>query len=165
MASALPVKAMGARASSYLPYVCLQCQRRAVTAARQANPPLRTPVQSRRSASSVPFTERLRQKIWGTTAPPGPENPYGAPGTFEQHRKKNLEKRAAEAGPQEERIANKPTVIDEDIGSEVGGATTWEGMRVVGQKDYGLKEWNEEHPYQGWVFTITQLSVTADASS
>lgn len=143
------IKAMGVRVSSYLPYVCLQCQRRGVTAARQATPPLQIPIQPRRSASSVPFTERLRQKIWGTTAPPGPENPYGAPGTFEQHRKKNLEKRAAEAGPQEERIANKPAVIDEDTDSEVGEATTWEGMRVVGQKDYGLKEWDEEHPYQG----------------
>ena len=74
-----------------LPYICSSCRRR-------ARLPRLTPSSSVRTASSgLPFTERLRRKIWGTDNPPGLKDPYGGPSILERRKaEKEAQKRAEE---------------------------------------------------------------------
>ena len=65
---------------SQVPYVCSSCRHQA-----QRQHPSRQ--QAIRNASSgLPFTERLRRRMWGTDSPPGLEDPYGGPSYFEKRR-------------------------------------------------------------------------------
>jgi len=61
------------------PYICRSC-RHFVFRQRLAG------AQSVRHVSSktLPFTERLRRKIWGTDNPPGLKDPYGGPSFLER---------------------------------------------------------------------------------
>lgn len=42
-------------------------------------------------------------------------------------------------------------------GPEGSNVTKWDGMRVVGHARYGLKNWDEEHPFEGLDFTKNKL--------
>ena len=159
------MKAIAARASPRSPYICLQCQRQASTVVRRATPRLQTSLPPRRSASTVPFSERIRRKIWGTDAPPGQDNPYGAPGSFEQQRNERLG-RQNEQDPPDEDNTRQPAIVEqpqEALDSEGNDATTWEGMRVIGGADYGLETWDSEHQFEGLDLTVVELFMTADA--
>lgn len=95
--------------------------------------------------------ERIRSKIWGKNAPPGQEDPYGAPGTFEQQRNRRLAAKAAE-GPPDGKIPRDPAIVEqhqEESDLEESDSTMGEGMRVVGHADYGLKGWDRRHLFEG----------------
>jgi hypothetical protein len=66
--------------ASKLPYICASCRHQAL---RQHSPQLQW---MRNASSGLPFTERLRRKMWGTDNPPGMKDPYGGPSYFEQRR-------------------------------------------------------------------------------
>jgi hypothetical protein len=83
------------------------------------------------STSQVPYargsyTERIRQKIWGTSEPPGLEDPYGGPSNIE---KKKAAKKASKASrlsrARESRPPPKP----------YKRATTWDGLEELGQPE------------------------------
>ncbi len=103
--------------------------------------------------------ERIRSKIWGTDAPPGQEDPYGAPGTFEQQRNQRLAK-SNEGGPPDRETPRAPAIAEqpqEESELEESSSTMLEGMRVVGHADYGLKGWDRRHQFEGLDFTIMEL--------
>lgn len=160
MTSTCQLRVLAGRASSQKPYICLQCRRQVSTAASRATPRLQPTFPPRRSASSTPFSQRIRNKIWGTDTPPGKDNPYGAPGSFEQQMDQRLARNHDEGAP-DGNIPPEPAIIEqpqEMSDSEGSNVTTWEGMRVVGQPNYGLKNWDTEHSFQGLDFTIIELA-------
>lgn len=100
----------------------------------------------------------MRRKIWGTDTPPGLPNPYGAPGAFEKLRnersgKKDEEGPTDEENPGEAAMTEQPEA-ESDVESD--DANNFEGYRVVGQVNYGLKEWDEEHQFEGLEVTIME---------
>jgi hypothetical protein len=98
--------------SSPFPYVCPSCR---YQAAGQRIPQR----QSRRNASSgLPFTERLRRRIWGTDNPPGMKDPYGGPGYFERRRQQGREGREGpiSAPPEREPAPPEHAVLQPEPG-------------------------------------------------
>ncbi|ETN47004.1 uncharacterized protein HMPREF1541_01194 [Cyphellophora europaea CBS 101466] len=62
------------------PYICASCRTRAAASSHAS-------AQSRqqlRHSSDIPFTEKIRRKIWGTDNPPGLKDPYGGPSFLER---------------------------------------------------------------------------------
>lgn len=139
-------------------YVCVRCRRLASNAAPKGNPSFPVSQTKRRSASSSSFTDKLRKRIWGTDAPPGEEDPYGAPGFIEQRRRAKEAKEQEESNPETKTLPPQRTADDpnedelEDIPES--DATTWEGMPVVGGPDWGMEEWDEQHPFEGFVYIV-----------
>lgn len=60
--------------SSPNPYVCSSCRSILPSTSRQQI----------RQNSDIPFTEKVRRKIWGTDNPPGLKDPYGGPSFLER---------------------------------------------------------------------------------
>lgn len=140
------------------PYICLQCRHQATIAARRATPRLQTSSPLRRNASSTPFAQRLRNKIWGTDTPPGQENPYGEPGSFERQRTERLAQR--DERPADEEAPEKLAAVEQYQESEFlegNEMSTWEGMRVIGGPKWGHREWDEMNPFQGLDHTSIEL--------
>ncbi|KAI1951932.1 hypothetical protein LOZ57_001345 [Ophidiomyces ophidiicola] len=144
-----PLEAVPARSASAR-YVCSTCRRQFVP--RYPLQPL-TAYQSRRHNSSdsksLPFTEKVRRKIWGTDNPPGLEDPYGGESFLE---KRLREKREAKAGtrpdsdlvpeviPEEHELSSEapiPTPTEEYV-----PAMTWDGLEHVGTSG----SWRESPP-------------------
>lgn len=120
----------------------------------------------RHASSSLPFTERLRRKIWGTDNPPGLQDPYGGPGYFERRRQQAREEREASApaaSPPQPAIMQSeqvPTVQDENAMDGIVPlrsvaendpktedpsyvpAETWDGLEHVGLSGH----WSERPP-------------------
>lgn len=145
---------------SPLAYVCPSCR---YQAACQRIPHR----QNRRNASSgLPFTEKLRRRIWGTDNPPGMKDPYGGPGYFERRRQQGREGREGpistppepEPAPPEpertpidhyqyateDRIASR-SVPENDPAHEdpqYVPAETWDGLERVGLSGH----WREKPP-------------------
>jgi protein kinase C substrate 80K-H len=142
------------------PYVCSSCRHQVL---RQRIWQL----QLIRSASSgVPFTERLRRKIWGTDNPPGLEDPYGGPSYFEKRRQQAREGRE---GPEPATAPPEPHVLEpesaptrpyehaqnkklpsrsvpendpEKEDPDYVPAETWDGLERVGSSGH----WSEKPP-------------------
>jgi hypothetical protein len=80
--------------SSTTTYVCASC--------RSALPS--RGFQQVRHNSKLPFTERLRRKIWGTDNPPGLKDPYGGPSFLERYREERKQTRQRNSGE----VASEP---------------------------------------------------------
>ena len=70
------------------------------------------------SSGSIPFTEKVRRKLWGTDNPPGLKDPYGGGSVLEE--------------PSSEEVDVVPTAAQE---SPYVPATTWDGLEHVGTLD------------------------------
>ncbi|CCU81632.1 hypothetical protein BGHDH14_bgh03879 [Blumeria hordei DH14] len=84
--------------------------------------------------TSLPFTEKLRRKIWGTNEPPGNLNPYGKQNHIDQS----------------DQLETNPTKLEREMSRAVETdqtdfepATTWDGLELIGdEKDVvSRKEW------------------------
>ena len=118
------------------PFVCRSCRHQAL---RQRI----TLLQQSRSASGqpLPFTEKLRRKIWGTDNPPGLKDPYGGPSFLERRR---MEKEARENGEylqtgQESYDRGSVDMLDSradytEEPREYVPAETWDGLEHMGHK-------------------------------
>ena len=125
------------------PFVCRSCRQQAL---RQRI----TLLQQSRSASGepLPFTEKLRRKIWGTDNPPGLKDPYGGPSYLEQRR---MEKEAQKNGGY--LLSGQGRYERDEVEPENGGtdmaetepdyseepqeyvpAETWDGLEHMGHK-------------------------------
>lgn len=122
-------------------YVCHQCRQIALASARPARtralaPPPVTYVQRRFAGDD--WTNRLRQKIWGTTNPPGQKDPYRRM-TDEERDRAALEPQ--EAPPEKAKAAT----------GEYVPALTWNGLDQIGGQDGSWeKAWAENHPFEGF---------------
>lgn len=114
---------------------------------------------ARRHASSgqTPFTDRLRQRIWGSDKPPGLEDPYGGEGVISKALRKSRDKLDGEqeqvvqaqvvqeqelyrdqADEQAEAAAAAAQVgrgKDSQYTGEFTPAATAEGLRVIGHQN------------------------------
>ena len=146
-------------------YICASCRRQAL---RQH---IRRPQLVRDASSSLPFTERLRRRIWGTDNPPGLPDPYGGPGYFERRRQQAREEREASAPaaptpqppitqPEQLPPEQVPTVQDQNAVDDIVPsrsvpendpetedpnyvpAETWDGLEHVGFSGH----WSERPP-------------------
>ncbi|KAI9881269.1 MAG: hypothetical protein M1830_005555 [Pleopsidium flavum] len=136
-------------------FVCLACRTGLSSASQRAalstSAAPRAQQDGRDSSGKIPFTEKIRRRIWGTDSPPGEADPYGNLSTFDQTKKRektSLEpEEDSEEDPEEEDAAG--------VGPDRNGyvpATTWDGLEQVGgfsRKRKGNRD--EEHPFRGFI--------------
>lgn len=155
--------------SSSTPYVCASCRGRAVI-----TPPSQQQICHN---SDLPFTEKLRRKIWGTDNPPGLKDPYGGPSFLERRlaqRRQGQQPQSEDSETQPEpqsqlrpvdeepptgyRSKYAPNIIDRAdprqykmtvADAEYKEAETWDGLEWVGHKgEYQFMEPKEQDEYQ-----------------
>lgn len=131
-----------AAASKPSPYLCSSCTYQSSSFSTSA---------SRPADKKIPFTEKVRRKIWGTDQPPGLENPYGDSSVFDRTKERAREQRAAEKeAEQEARKATRLTMADVD--PSYVPATNWEGLeRVGGFGNWWKENWDPEHQFEGFL--------------
>jgi hypothetical protein len=111
-------------------------------------------------AAKVPYTEKIRQKIWGTDQPPGQKDPYGEASVFDKTKKREAEEVAEEEEEQRKAAVPRParpTRPAPDM-SSYEAATTWanaeEGTKVPWVGGFGnwwKDNWDPEHQYSGFM--------------
>jgi hypothetical protein len=131
-------------------YLCLACKHRTTpfsTSFLRAAP----------SNEKASFTEKVRQKIWGTHQPPGLEDPYGDGSVFDRTKKREQRQRiqAREQEPEEapvevEETATEVEETETDNTRSFGRserATNWDGLQWVG----GGTLWQPEDDFKGFL--------------
>jgi hypothetical protein len=107
------------------------------------------------SSSNIPFTEKIRRKIWGTDNPPGLADPYGGPSFFERRwRQKQLQQKGVNESSQvvsrtppgpsatdletkaQKKHSQEEAVRKEGAAAEYVPAETWDGLEHVGHKGH-----------------------------
>lgn len=110
------------------------------------------------------MSEKVRQKIWGTTNPPGQEDPYGNQSIFDRTKQKRQEEDEEDRRKEmeEERAARRPEEADM---SNYVQAATWDGLEQVGGFGGWFKEnWDPEHRFTAFVpkeITTESEAITA----
>ena len=100
------------------------------------------------SSSNIPFTEKIRRRIWGTDNPPGLADPYGGESFLERRaRERALQRQPRQDNAVEEEVEEveeETRVIDQKdlMDHEYKPADTWEGLRHVGHKG----DWRDMPP-------------------
>ncbi|KAF2144949.1 uncharacterized protein K452DRAFT_295514 [Aplosporella prunicola CBS 121167] len=102
--------------------VCNACQVRAA--------PFTTAARRDAAKEKKPYTEKLRQKIWGTENAPGREDPYSYDSPMRSEEETELAVK-----PAEEETPVKPQAPAIDM-SGYQPATTWEGLEVIGGEEW-----------------------------
>ncbi|MCJ1438599.1 hypothetical protein MMC27_007989 [Xylographa pallens] len=130
-------------------YVCIECQH-GLSSPPFAIIPKSIPVANRRQASTArektPYTERIRQKIWGTQDPPGQADPYGDASVLDQT-KKQTSKSEPRPVEQVSRTGDKPLPSSAAYANYVP-ATTWDGLdHIGGATGWWEEAWDEEHQF------------------
>ena len=136
------------RPTSSSPFVCHFCRTRLSSAPPRATLSTSSALRAERNGSSqstkLPFTEKIRRRIWGTEAPPGQADPYGDRSSFD--RSKAKEQDVVEV---EEPVEQDAAVVEPDMSGYVP-ATTWDGLEQVGGFGGWWKaNWDEEHRFRG----------------
>lgn len=142
-------------------YVCSSCRHNVLSACSLSH----SSSPARRHASGrTPFTDRLRQRIWGTDKPPGLEDPYGGEGVISKAWKKRKAEHTGEQlqEAQEQQVQEEEPWAEQEVdeaaaaaeAARVGSgrgysdhaeftpAKTAEGMRVIGHHG----KWKSFHP-------------------
>jgi hypothetical protein len=128
---------VGVASQTPSPYLCSVCKYQAsfsTSATRAAD-------------KKTPFTEKIRQRIWGTDAPPGLEDPYGDGSVFDKTKKRAQEQKVEnrQEKRKEERKAATPDM------STYEPAETWDGLEQVGGFENYWKEWDADHRFKGFL--------------
>ena len=130
-------------------FVCIECQH-GLSSRPFAIIPKSIPVTNRRQASTArektPFTEKVRQRIWGTQDPPGQADPYGDASILDR-----TKKQASKSEPRPvDRVStkgNKPLPSSAAYADYVP-ATTWDGLdQIGGATGWWEEAWDEEHQF------------------
>ncbi|KUJ20361.1 uncharacterized protein LY89DRAFT_578754 [Mollisia scopiformis] len=121
-------------------YLCLACRNRAAPFSTSAI-----------RAAQVPYTEKIRNKIWGTDKPPGQANPYGEESVFDQTKKKQQEElKEMEAVERKRNVAPAADMTTYEQattwGDDAGGRIPWVG----GFGNWWKDNWDPEHRYLGF---------------
>ena len=148
-------------------YVCVQCRQRINSQSSRHTPILSSSTVCRRNGSSssskLPYTEKLRRKIWGTDTPPGQEDPYGGKSILERNReRKEQDVGQAEVDDLQEGVqASEKTPVDAPIAQSIDSgvladyvpATTWDGLdHIGGATGWWEESWDAEHQFEGYDF-------------
>ncbi|EFW16951.1 hypothetical protein D8B26_003757 [Coccidioides posadasii str. Silveira] len=138
---ALPYRVGSAR------YVCSTCRRQFIP--RCTSQPI-IHHQTRRHNSSdsnnVPFSEKVRRRIWGTENPPGLKDPYGGESFLEKRAREQREAKAPQPELEPEYVPEAETASVAEVSATEAGeyvpATTWDGLEHVGSSG----QWWEQSP-------------------
>ncbi|KAL1956483.1 hypothetical protein VTO42DRAFT_7281 [Malbranchea cinnamomea] len=120
------LEAVASRACG-LRYVCSTCRSQFPLSATRA---VVHHVRRHYSSGDIPFSEKVRRKLWGTDNPPGLKDPYGGEGVIEKALRKKSEgqeEKPAEASSTKE-VEDAPATPPPDYVP----ATTWDGLEHVG---------------------------------
>jgi hypothetical protein len=156
--------------SSSSNYVCAQCRQGPLAPAQSIQRSMRTNVSQRYASTDsntkVPFTEKLRRKLWNTDTPPGLEDPYGGKSILE--RRAEARKRAARGGSTETTVDSTKLTEPTESTTEAAAplttppvptegyvpATTWDGLESIGgASGWWESDWDRENQFQGYVST------------
>ncbi len=128
--------------------VCLACRRRTLAASPRATFST-SRVQRESEDDKVPFTQRLRRKIWGTSEPVGQEDPYQRLSPEET----KAEQAASQAAEQEAKQEAKRKEFEENYEP----ATTWDGLESVGGYGGWWRDvWDPKHTFHGYTLYRTR---------
>ena len=108
-------------------HVCISCQLRSYASKNDPN---------------LPFTEKIRRKIWGTDNPPGAADPYGGP-SFLEKRKMRREQEAAERRAErqlDEEEAERPQGRYRDPAATSRSADTGSSRRTLREQGRAIIE-------------------------
>ena len=87
------------------------------------------------ASGNIPFTEKLRRRIWGSETPPGQEDPY-----------KSIKDQTEQVDPLPVTAEGQATAAQLDYVP----ATTWEGLdQIGGATGWWEEAWDAEHKYSG----------------
>ena len=167
-------------------FVCRSCREQASPASFTSTSIALTTISKRHASSSnenekLPYTERLRRKIWATDVPPGQKDPYARLSPEERateiEERSRLAKETSKSDEETpERVFQKPQLNDEATqevstggrssakvdeeaqdssrpqGRKYGEATTWDGLdQIGGAKGWWEEVWDQENQFKGYL--------------
>lgn len=137
-------------------YVCSTCRRQfRPQCFRLANQQF---TRHQSNKGDIPFTEKIRRKIWGTDNPPGLKDPYGGESQFERMWRERKERK--EGKPKRQQPEEKPEpesqlfLKEKKPPKEYEPATTWDGLDHVGTLGLNWEETpaTEQDEFAGYVY-------------
>lgn len=136
-----PLEVVPYRASSAR-YVCSTCRRQFLprcTSQSLFSRRHNSSDSNNNNSGSLPFSEKVRRKIWGTDNPPGLKDPYGGESFLEKRLREKREAKAAEEAqrePELEYVAEEQLTAASEAPTaeptEYVPATTWDSLEHVG---------------------------------
>lgn len=106
-------------------------------------------------SAELPFTEKIRQKLWGTDQPPGQADPYGDASVFDRTK----ERRARE----EEKTRTAAPASANFVDATYEPATTWEGLETVGDLSNWMEEnWDPENAFRNGFMPANRATEPAE---
>ena len=125
-------------------YICVQCRHQLQKASITTS--VSRKAQSKANGT-VPYTERIRRRIWGSETPPGLEDPYGNRTILDKSQKNGKGSEAREAIPD----VDAPTAAL-DAQAEYVPATSWDGLEHIGGATGWWEEaWDLDHQFKGFM--------------
>jgi len=119
-------------ATTASPFLCTTCTVR--------NSPFSTTTRLPEQAK-VPYTDKIRRKLWGTESPPGQQDPYGKASQFDQTTAD------VEGAKQPNRSPELQAMMD-----AYEPSTSWEGLESVGGfGNWWRDHWDADHAFQGFM--------------
>lgn len=97
------------------------------------------------TARTTTYTDRIRQRIWGTDNPPGLADPYGDSSVID----KSLQKwrKTEDVGEKEKEVSAITSTKSSESTTAYVPAETWDGLEQVGGEEF----WEPEHPFRSFV--------------
>lgn len=132
-------------------YVCVQCRHRLLKASITTSA---SPKAASQANGNVPYTERIRRRIWGTETPPGLKDPYGNRSVLDKGQKKGKEPVASEAISD---VNASSTALDAQ--ADYVPATSWDGLEHIGgAKGWWEEAWDQKHQFRGFMSSSKLVS-------
>ncbi|KAL9120505.1 MAG: hypothetical protein Q9187_002939 [Circinaria calcarea] len=132
-------------------YVCVKCRHQLQKASITTSASPKAPSQAN---DKVPYTERIRRRIWGSERPPGLEDPYGNRSVLDKSQNKGKEPVASEAIP-DVNASSKAL----DAQAEYVPATSWDGLEHIGGATGWWEEaWDKKHQFRGFMSSSKLVS-------
>lgn len=143
------------RSSSKSFYVCLACRSQLHSTTQRASFSSTAYRAKRDPSNNVPFTEKIRRRIWGTDSPPGAADPYGDLSKFDRTKKGEQGVIELEEGVKKRTKKNKPAIKRDR--SDYVPATSWEGLELVGVSGgRGKRTLDEEYQFRGYALRLVR---------
>jgi hypothetical protein len=121
------------------PYLCSTCKHQAAAFSNSS-------IRPARNNRKLPWTEKVRQRIWGTDKPPGLKDPYGGKSILEDMKE---QAKAEEAEQREDQLQTAKPRPDLSIYEP---ASTWDGLEKVGGFGNWWKDnWDQDHQFRGFL--------------
>ncbi|MCJ1310779.1 hypothetical protein MMC25_004446 [Agyrium rufum] len=143
------------------PFICRRCLHRASassTRSKQFSTSVIRPDYEPKSKGSLPLTERLRRRVWGTDKPPGQADPYSCNQRNEEvdpeiaALKKLEQTRAADLATLRQTESSEYAPKQENaVDKEYVPATTWDGLQSIGGQAWKDEQFDRQNTFRGFL--------------